>query len=120
MKPGTPPEPEPVTTSSSVKNILKRHGASLHIHGARGSSHKRIAEDLLTELTEEQTRTSAVQNNLNAMLNQWQTTSASLKALQARNQEMYAEYQQKLAELNNRLEAANGSTDDPDTDTEGK
>lgn len=112
MKPIDPPDS---ATSSSVTDILNRHGAKLSIHGARGSSHKAIAEDLIAELNVEKHRTSAVQNNLNAILNQWQTTSANLKALQNSHEELVQKYQQRLLELKNE---PNGNADD--TDTEGK
>jgi hypothetical protein len=113
MKPrDLPHTPDP--QDSPVKDILKRHGASLHIKGARGSSHKAIAEELLAELDTEKNRSAVVQHNLNAILNQYQITAASLKNQQTAYDELMRKYTQKLLDLKNET---NGNGDD--TETEG-
>jgi Cdc6-like AAA superfamily ATPase len=106
--------PENPHDKSPVKDILKRHGASLYIKGARGSSHKAIAEELIAELESEKYRSQVVQNNLNAILNQYQVTAQSLKALQAEREELMRKYNQKLLELK---AETNGNSDE--TETEG-
>lgn len=112
MKPKDPPEANPLD-KSPVKDILARHGASLHVKGARGSSHKAIAEELIAELETEKYRGAVVQNNLNAILNQYQVAAASVKNLQAAYEELSHKYQQKLLDIKNET---NGNGDD---ETEG-
>lgn len=112
MKPAPPPA-DPST--SPVTNILQRHGASLHIKGARTSSHKAIAEELIAELETERLRGAVVQSNLNAILNQYQVAASSLKQLQAGYDELSRKFQQKLLDAKDE----NGNGDD-DTETEGK
>lgn len=114
MKPRDLPD-EPIGVDKSpVKDILKRHGASLHIKGARGSSHKAIAEELLAELETEKYRSGVVQNNLNAILNQYQVAAASVKALQVAHEDLTRKYNQRLLELKSET---NGH--DEDNGTEG-
>lgn len=112
MKPQ--PSTDPVD-KSPVKDILAKHGATLHIKGGRSSSHKAIAEELLAELETEKYRGAVVQNNLNAILNQYQVAAASVKALQASYEDLSRKYQQKMLDLKDE----NGTSAD-DTDTEGK
>jgi hypothetical protein len=115
MKPTHQPDEPASVDKSPVKDILKRHGASIQIKGARGSSHKAIAEDLLAELETEKYRGAVVQNNLNAILNQYQVAAASVKALQASYEDLSRKYQQKMQELK-QLENGHGADD---TETTG-
>jgi hypothetical protein len=115
MKPSHPPDARDPQDKAPITDILKRHGAALHIKGSRTSSHKAIAEDLLAELETEKYRSAVVQNNLNAILNQYQVAAASVKNLQAGYEELSRKYQQKLLELNKA--EANGNADE--TETEG-
>jgi hypothetical protein len=101
--------------SPSLKHILKKHGASLHIKGGRKSSHKTIAEDLVAALEVEKNRTAVVEANLHAILNQYQVTMASVRQLQEANVQLTLDYNQKLRELE--AHESNGNGDD--TETEG-
>lgn len=102
------PSTDPLTELHGVGKILEKHGARLEVHGHRGISHKEMFEELLNEMEAEKHRTAVVQANLNAILNQYQVTSQSLKALQQRHEEVVAKAQRNL------LDAAD------DTDTQSK
>ena len=91
-----------------VKQILERQGARIAIHGTKNSKFQQMAAELLLELQAERSKTSALNSNLNALLNQYQVVAASLKQLQA-SQERTAKMQQNL------LDAAETPADDTST-----
>jgi predicted nucleic acid-binding Zn-ribbon protein len=99
------PSTDPLSDLHGVTKILDKHGARLEVHGGRGISHKQMFEELLGEMEAEKHRTAVVQANLNAILNQYQVTSQSLKALQQRHEEVVAKAQRNL------LDATNDDTD---------
>jgi hypothetical protein len=103
------PIPQP-TTGEPLLNILKKHNTKLQLHGIRGGSYKEMAEDLVTQLEMERHRTNAVVSNLNAILNQYQVTAASLRQLQQSQEQTVSKAQQALLDLGTQDEDI-----DPDT-----
>lgn len=114
----TPPQDD---QQDPVAKILAKHGAKLKFTGGRDSSYKEIAEELLVQLEAERYRTSAVQNNLSAILNQYQVTAASVKAMQARQDEMLQKLQKAMVQLKAAEQLKLTDIDnDTDDDTESK
>ena len=105
--------PLPHKDESPIKHILDKHGAKLSIHGGKATKFRELAEEIHRELEDkletERHRTAVVQANLNAILNQYQVTSASLKQLQASQDRSAA----KLRELQER-NAQDGPAEDTD------
>lgn len=84
------PRPDESTSESPLNQILDKHGAKISIHGGKNTKFREMAEDLHRQLETEKHRTAVVQNNLNAILNQYQVTSSSVKQLQASQEQTAA------------------------------
>ena len=99
--------------TSPITKILDKHGVVHSLKGTKNSSFKTMAEDLLAELENERQRSQVVQSNLNGLLNQYQVTAQSHKALQASYEDLTRKYKQRLLEMK-------AETNGDDTDTEGE
>lgn len=101
------------TVSLPLTDIVKKYGGTVTISGGRKTSYQKMAEELMAQMEIDRHRAAAVSQSLNAMLEQYQVAQASIRRLQAAQEETRA-HTQKLLDFRAEQDAAEG------TDTKGE